>query len=33
VTTAKEVARTTRNDSLDATTGEADLAVAAVSRP
>ena len=32
VTTAKEVARTTRNDSLDATTGEADLAVAAVSR-
>jgi len=32
VTTAKEVARTTRNESLDATTGEADLAVAAVSR-
>ena len=33
VTTAKEVARTTRNDSLDGTTGEVDIATAAVSRP
>jgi hypothetical protein len=32
VTTAKEVARTTRNDTLDGTTGETDLAAAALGR-